>query len=436
MTADQPHMPAARVAYLVSQYPALSHTFIETEVEALRRLGVEVDTFSVRPPGTMLSDRSRSEHRRTVVLQDRTAVLRALGALLARSPVALGKALVTALRSGPASPKGRVWQLFYLLEGLVLWQAMRRRGLRRVHVHFANNGADIARLAVAVGRAVDGPDAGWTWSLTMHGSTEFDDRVQHDLPAKFRSADFTACISDFTRGQVMRDLDPADWDKAVLVRMGVDTSRFRPPAEPRRRAPGEALRILTVGRLVAVKGTPVLVAAVEDLIARGVPVHLVVAGGGELLEALRELVDRRGLGDAVELLGPVSPDLLPDMYRSVDVFCLPSFAEGLPVVLMEAMASGLPVVSTIINGIPELVLDRRTGLLVVSGRADRLADALQELHADADLGRRLGENGRDAVLQDHEPEVSARALLELFRRYERPAGEPSSRTGRRDPGPS
>ncbi|MBJ7452658.1 MAG: glycosyltransferase, partial [Blastococcus sp.] len=96
----------------------------------------------------------------------------------------------------------------------------------------------------------------------------------------------------------------------------------------------------------------------------------------------------------------------------------------------------LPVVSTTINGIPELVLDRRTGLLVVSGRADRLADALQELHADADLGRRLGENGRDAVLQDHEPEVSARALLELFRRYERPAGEPSSRTGRRGPGPT
>ena len=436
MTADEQQVPAARVAYLISQYPALSHTFIETEVEALRRLGAEVHTFSVRPPGQMLSDRSRSEHRRTVVLQDRTAVLRALTALLARSPAALGKAVVTALRTGPASPKGRLWQLFYLLEGLVLWHGMRRRGLRRVHVHFANNGADIARLAVAVGRAVDGPAAGWTWSLTMHGSTEFDDRAQHDLPAKFRSADFTACISDFTRGQVMRDLDPADWDKVVLVRMGVDTSRFRPPSEPRRRAPGEPLRILTVGRLVAVKGAPVLVAAVEDLISRGVPVHLLVAGGGELLETLRELVDRRGLGDAIELLGPVSPDLLPDMYRSVDVFCLPSFAEGLPVVLMEAMASGLPVVSTIINGIPELVLDRRTGLLVTAGRADRLADALQELHADADLCRRLGENGRDAVLRDHEPEVSARALLELFRRYERPAGEPSSRTGRRGPGPS
>jgi glycosyltransferase involved in cell wall biosynthesis len=316
----------------------------------------------------------------------------------------------------------RLRQLAYLAEAVVLWSEMSRQGLRRIHVHLANNGADVARLTVTLGRAVDGEAAGWQWSLAMHGPTEFEDQTRYDLARKVASASAVACISDFCRSQVMRLLPPADWDKTAVVRMAVDTTRYSPSEEDVDAQATDVLHVLTVGRLVPEKGAPVLVEAVARATARGVPVRLSIVGAGPLSEQLAAQARTAGLDGAVELVGPLGQDELPALYRTADVFCLPSFAEGLPVVLMEAMASGLPVVTTAIAGIPELVVDHRTGIVVPAGRADLVADALVELSADPALRRRLGTAGRAAVLARHDPEVNARLLLELWDRAARPDG--------------
>lgn len=144
--------------------------------------------------------------------------------------------------------------------------------------------------------------------------------------------------------------------------------------------------------------------------------RLSVVGAGPLAEQLAAQAQAAGVADVVALVGPLGQQDLPDRYRAADVFCLPSFAEGLPVVLMEAMASGLPVVTTAIAGIPELVQDHRTGLVVPPGRADLVADALVELAREPALRRRLGEAGRAAVLERHEPVANARLLLDLWDR--------------------
>lgn len=416
-----------RVAYLVSQYPKLSHAFIETEVRALRDLGMEVSTFTVRPaaPAELLSDRAREEARTTTALLGHGpwTLVRATGALVRRSPSALLTGMGLAGRSGPATARARLWQVFYLCEAIVLWWQMSRAGLRHVHVHFANNGADIARLTVALGAAVDGPDGGWRWSLSMHGPTEFEDRTVFDLAAKLASASAVACISDFCRSQVMRLLPPADWDKVGLVKMAVDASRYRPGHPVSGTGLPRPVHILTVGRLVPEKGAPVLVEAVARLRDAGIPARLTVVGDGPLAHELAAQVGVHGLGDVVELAGPIGQEALPELYRAADVFCLPSFAEGLPVVLMEAMASGRPVVTTAIAGVPELVVNRHTGLVVPAGRADLLADALAEIAADPVLGRRLGEAARTAVLAEHQPVHNARRLLTLWR-----ATSPRART--------
>jgi colanic acid/amylovoran biosynthesis glycosyltransferase len=418
-----------RVAYLVSRYPALSHAFVETEIRALREFGVEVRTFSVRParPEEVLTEHARQEAEATEALVGSPgSLVRALAALLVRSPGALPAGLRAATRAG-ATLRGRLWQVFYLAEAVILWWHMSRSGLRHVHVHFANNGADIARLTVALGVAADGPDGGWRWSLAMHGPTEFEDRTRYDLAAKVESASAVACITDFCRSQVMRLLPPSGWEKTGVVRMAVDADRFRPDDHPQPLTSGEPirpLRVLTVGRLVAEKGAPVLIDAVARLRASGVAVRLAVVGAGPLADELAARADAFGLAADVHLLGPVGQERLPELYRDADVFCLPSFAEGLPVVLMEAMASGLPVVTTAIAGIPELVADRRTGLVVAPGRADLVADAIAELAADPGLRRRLGQAARAAVLERHQPGPNALALLSLWER----TGEPKDAT--------
>ena len=290
-----------------------------------------------------------------------------------------------------------MWQVFYHAQAMRLLEEMNRLGLRHVHAHFANNGADIARAAIAHARAVD-PDGGWRWTFTMHGPTEFEAVDRFDLAAKVASADGVSCISDFTRSQLMRLSSPADWDKLKVVHMSVDTDRFVPPVQPRHS--DGPLRILSVGRLVAEKGAPVLVDAVAKLTRRGVPVEVRIVGGGELEADLGSQIAQAGLQNLVTLVGTVGQDDILDEYHWADVFCLPSFQEGLPVVLMEAMSTQLPVVTTPINGIPELVKDGQNGGLVPPGRADLLAEALAGLAADTAYRRALGEQARKDVLAE------------------------------------
>ncbi|WP_345710882.1 glycosyltransferase, partial [Kineococcus glutinatus] len=317
-----------------------------------------------------------------------------------------------AARSGRTA-RSRTWQSFYLAEALVLLEELRRRGIRHLHVHFANGSADVARLVVAMGRALDGPQAGWRWTLSMHGPTEFEAVTAHDLPAKVRSAAAVACISDFCRAQLMRHSEPSSWPKLHLVRMGVDAARFTDASAERAQRPTGPLRVLFVGRLVPEKGPALLLDAVAELRRRrgAAAVELRVVGGGPLEDGLRRQVRAGGLGNAVSLLGPLANEELPPQYRWADVFCLPSFAEGVPVVLMEAMATGLPVVTTAIAGVPELVRDGENGLLVPPGRVDALVDALLALADDPRTRHRLGAAGRGRVVGEFDPALNADRLV-------------------------
>lgn len=412
--------PGTRVAYLVSHYPAISHAFIEREVLALRDLGVQVDTFSVRPAAVdaQLSETSRREAESTFSLLGRPLgdYARAHAALLKRSPRAWLAGLRSAATNGPGGLKPRVWQFFYLAEAVLLRERLRDRGVRHLHVHFANNGADVARTVVAMGRTEDGPESGWRWSFSMHGPTEFDDVEGHDLPAKVESADRIACISEYCRGRLQELTTPEHWDKMSIVRMGVDASRFAPAPREERDGP---LRVLFVGRLVPEKGPDVLLEAVTALAAEGVEVELTVAGGGALADDLAQQRSGSAAAERIRLLGPVGQDDIRDWYAWADVFCLPSYAEGVPVVLMEALAMEVPVVTTRIAGIPELVEDGVNGLLVEPGRPGDVAQALRTLAEDSSLRRRMGAAGRRRVQEEFQPRANAQRLLEQFR------GEPA-----------
>lgn len=408
-----------RVAYLVSQYPALSHAFIEREVLALRAAGAEVTTFTVRrcPPAELLSAQMRREDERTTALlgETPTSYLRGLswyGRSAGLGP--LVAAAGAALRAGRGGPRGRVWQAFYLVEALRLVAAMRAAGLRHVHVHFANNGADVSRLACVLGnglRTRQDPQP-WTWSFSMHGPTEFDAPEAHDLRGKTRDAAFVACISDYARDRLAGYLQPQERDRLTVVHMGVDVDRFAPAADERRARPPGPLRVLFVGRLVQEKGPDVLL---EALARVGIPFVAKMVGAGPLAGDLRRLVGERGLTARVELLGGRGQDELPELYRWADVFCLPSLREGVPVVLMEAMASELPVVTTAVAGIPELVVDGGSGLFVLPGDPDAVAAALRALAGDADRRAVLGRAGRQTVLAGFGAEPNAVRLLGLFR---------------------
>jgi glycosyltransferase involved in cell wall biosynthesis len=396
-----------RIAVVCSRYPAVSHAFIVREVRALRERGVEVETFTVRRPGAheLLSAEDREEHARTRALLPpnplRLAAAHARAALT--RPVRYLGALALSLRLSTGGARSALWRLFYFAEGVLLWDECRRRDLRHLHAHFANVGSDVSLLAAHVG----GP--GWSWSFMMHGCTELFDERPHRLPDKIRRASLVVCNSHFTRAQLMKLVGRDEWEKLQVVPCGID---MRSLARLPHRPPGGPLRILTVGRLVPGKGHAVLLEALASLRHQGIQTLATFVGDGPEREPLERLAEELRLD--VRFAGAVGQDELGAYYENAQLFCLPTFAEGLGVVLLEAMGHGLAVVSTRVMGVPEVVDDGETGLLVLPGRADLLADAIARLGAASDLRERMGLAGRRRVVEEFGLERQGASVARLL----------------------
>jgi len=153
--------------------------------------------------------------------------------------------------------------------------------------------------------------------------------------------------------------------------------------------------LITTSRLHRTKGHAVLLDALAALTKEMLQVQVVIVGDGTERPDLEARACRLGIADAVVFTGFRTD--VADVLRAADVFVLPSLLEGLPNTALEAMASGLPVVASHVDGVPELVADGETGLLVPPGDADRLADAIGHFLGAPELARAMGQAGRERV---------------------------------------
>jgi colanic acid/amylovoran biosynthesis glycosyltransferase len=408
---DPPGVAAGReLAYLVSQYPALSMAWLLREVAGLRRLGFRIEVASINGSaraGAALTGAEAEEAASTfyVKAQGISGALRAHVACLAGNPGGYLRGLRLVFSLSPTDVRRTALNLAYFTEALLIGPWMRRRGLAHLHVHLGSQGATVGLFVRRI--------CGTGLSITFHGPDEFYDAPGFYLTEKVVAADFIVCISHFARSQLMRLSPAACWHKLVVSRLGVDVGRFSPSDEAR--DAGGAFRILCIGRLVPSKGQHLLVAAVERLVARGVDVRLELVGDGPDRESLQREAAERGVAGNVVFHGAVNQDGIRSLYAQADCFCLPSFAEGIPVVLMEAMACGVPCVTTHITGVPELIASGEDGLLVAPSDVDGLVEAIVRLQADPNLRARLGAAGRQRVVAEYELEQSVSRLAEVFR---------------------
>jgi len=403
-----------RIAYLTGRYPAVSHTFVLREVQALRALGVGIDSFSIwrSGPEQLLSGAEVAENEGTYAMLPpsiRDYARSHLAAFLAH-PLGYLRHLVGALRLSAAGSRGKFLALTWFLESIVLWRECLRREIRHIHVHMNGTAPAVALLTARFGN-LDRREH-WTFSMHVHGPAEFYDVVGDRLAEKVKEALFVVCISDFARSQLMVLLGESEWSKLEVVHCGVRTDGL-----PRMRSAsvnGREPMVLSVGRLVSVKGQALMVEAVAELARRGEQAQMTIVGEGPNRPTLERLIADAGLSGRVELPGAIGQDGIMDYYSRADVFCLSSFAEGVPIVLMEAMAFGLPVVAPRIMGISELVDEGVNGVLVRPGRADELASALEKLIRDPNLRVRMGRAGREKVEEQFNLARSAEQLRDIF----------------------
>lgn len=406
MAADRPTAARARIAYLVNHYPAVSHSFIRREIQALEEQGFEIMRIAVRGDATPLADPqdlAERERTRFILREGAGALLAAVCREAFRRPAAMAEALRLALRLSRGSDRPLPYHLVYLAEAAVAAGWLRGAGVRHVHAHFGTNSAEVAALAAIL--------AGATWSFTVHGPDEFDRPQALRLGEKMRRASFVVAVSSFGRSQLMRWIDVQHWPKIQVIHCGLDAAFHGGDRVP---VPA-ARRLVCVGRLSEQKGHLLLLEAMRKVFDRGSEFELVLAGDGELRPRIEANARALGLAAKVRITGWLGSAEVRGEILASRALVLPSFAEGLPVVIMEALALRRPVISTWVAGIPELVT-ADCGWLVPAGDARALADAMAACLAETpERLDAMGEAGRQRTIARHEVGQEAAKLGALFR---------------------
>jgi sugar transferase (PEP-CTERM/EpsH1 system associated) len=262
----------------------------------------------------------------------------------------------------------------------------RLRRLRPHIVHTRNFGTVDAIVAARLARirVVVHGEHGWD-TADMDGTSRRRRRVRLRLASRIRR--FIA-VSEHI-GSWLADHGDAIASKVTVIHNGVDIRRFA--AERRCRASPEDFTIGTAGRFAPVKDQASLIEAFNRLATDFPRARLLIVGEGDLDEQLHTAARTSEHQGRIEIR-PTTPDM-PEVYREMDLFALPSLNEGISNTILEAMASGLPVVASSVGGNPELVVEGVTGTLVEPARPGRLADAMKAYLARPELAMAHGTAG-------------------------------------------
>lgn len=348
-------MSLQRIAYILKTFPKLSETFITEELAEVRRRGIDVSIYALKRPAENL------QHE----LVNRAGLLD----------------LVT-------------YDLDEFRDRLDAFQP------QLIHAHFATEPTRIARKLAA--------DLGVPFTFTAHGHD-----VYRKPPADFadRAAAASAVVTvSHANVQYICSRFGILAAKIHRVPCGIDVRRFQPNLSERQRG-----LIVCVARFSPVKNHELLLRACRLLKDRHVDFHCVLIGEGRRREPIERQRTELGLNDVVELVGALTQHDVMRWWQRAGVAVLTSHSEGMPISLMEASACGVPIVATAVGGIPELVLDGRTGLVVEPDNERQLAAALESMLIDPEKATRMGASARALAVREFTVGKQVDDLLRIWR---------------------
>ena len=391
----------AHFAYLFERFPSFGQTFCYREVAELDRQGVTPPIFSIRrPKDEPPQDWDPRIVARVHYLPEESELVPEIDRLLKRKAL---PARVVDLLAG----WGRRTDFLRLYQAIYVGLRLKENGVHHVHAHFAGMAA---RTAFWIDRFF-----GVQFSFTGHANDIFaPGDFEIGLDQLMESARSIVTVSDFA-AHFLKKRFPASVAKIRRVYNGIDLNDFR-----RSDFSSPIPSIMAVGRLIEKKGFTDLICACEVVRKRGREFRCRIIGEGPLEEPLRAEIDAGGGQGQVEVAGPRPQSEVRAGLAGATLFVLPCIAEpsgamdNLPTVIMEAMAAGVPVVSTQIGGIPEMVVENETGLLVSPNDPSALAGAIEKLLFDPALAKKFGQAGWERACALFSIEKNVRDLLRLF----------------------
>jgi colanic acid/amylovoran biosynthesis glycosyltransferase len=400
-----------RIVYVTGTYPLLTTTFIDREIQVLRRRGVEVDIVSARrpPSDAPLSDDQRELGSGVTYLTPiawRRVVAGHLHFLVTR-PWRYTTTFSYLVSRPHPSPRSRLRTAIHFAEGVHAAHLVRRPSARAIHAHFVDRAAT---LAFVMGRLLDAP-----YSVSIHaGADVFVDPVL--LAEKIRHAESVVTCTAHNKAYIANLIGPDLGSRIESIPHGLDLHRY----EPGSRVGAETPVVLAVAQLTARKGLAQLVEACAVLRDEGHRFRCRIVGTGPQAAELQRLVADRALGDVVTLCGAMPHERVLDEYRQATMFVLPCVrtpagdVDGIPNVIAEAMALEVPVISSDLPAIRELVSHELDGLLVQPGDVAGLASAMRSLLSSPDLRLQLGRRARHTIVETFDVETNVRRFAEAM----------------------
>lgn len=401
-----------RLAYLFSRYPIVSQTFCDTEILALERMGVKLELYSVYPPPTSIRHGHATQMEAEIVYAPPSEILKR------------GEAEAKKAGRWPAefiAEQERKYGPEYKSElrarnALYFADLFKARGITHFHVHFANRAAHTALFLKKI--------SGLPYSISTHGQDFMVDLGSDDLLREIcAEAEFIANETEYSKGLVA-GICPESAGKMHRVFNGMNLENFPAPTST---TCNPIPRIVSIGRLIEFKGFHHLIAACSKLKWRGVAFQCDIIGEGPWRGQLQEQIEELDLVDCVRLTGSLPQEEVFMALRSCDIFTLACIVDKngasdvFPTVILEAMASAKPVVSTVLAGVPEQIMNGRTGSLVPPGDETALAEALEQFLISADRRRLYGQAARDRLEREFAVEKTVLPLKALFEQYVKPA---------------
>lgn len=403
----------SKVAYLVSRFPHLPETFILREMIAMEQQGVQVELFPLilQEQAVVHTDSlawmKRLHYFKIFSVECLAANLRAVF----HQPVKYFSTLFQVIGLNVRSPKFLLRAFFIFPKAVRMAEEMQTLKISHIHAHYATHPALAAYI---ISNLTSIP-----YSISVHAHDIFVDRTM--LSHKIKKAAFIRAISEFNKSFLIKQYGNSIAGKIFVVHCGIEIEKY----QPKMRLTGSEFKIISVGSLQAYKGHEYLIKACSVLKDMQIPYQCVIVGGGELKADLAGLVNTLGIADRVVLAGPKTEDEIADLLAQFQCFVLPSVItrsgkmEGIPVVLMEAMASRVPVIASGISGIPELVVDGITGLLVPPEDVNSLAEKIIWVKDHPGDVNKMIETGYRKVYDEFNVETNVGLLKELFAQYQK-----------------
>lgn len=400
-----------KVAYIMSRFPKLTETFVLYEMIAVQSEGVQVEVYPLLREKAEVVHPDAKSFVEAAHFQPFLSlpILRAHLYFLLRKPGAYLGTLWTLLRATWGSPRFFIGALGIFPKSVYFAHRMKAEGIDHVHAHFASHPAAAGFI---IHRLVGIP-----YSFTAHGSDLHRDR--HMLREKVAEAAFVVAISNYNKELIVAECKGQYREKITVIHCGVDTEVFqdRSAVSPSQRGK-QPFTIVCVGTLHEVKGQAYLLEACANLQKKGLDFICHFVGDGSDRQALTSLAEQSGVSARVRFHGQQPREKVAQLLQQADVLVAPSVPtsdgrrEGIPVVLIEAMSSGVPVIASNLSGIPELVIDEKTGLLTPPRDSAAITNALERYYRDPALRQHLGNAGRQMVTEEFDLYKNAARLIQ------------------------